>query len=118
MPDANAAGGPFEVPECGAADCPPVRLDVTLTRLAPTRVAPLVVLGTGAATVLGGLLAGAAAFSAQAEIDGYTTKVDEEIPIDTLIERRDERAHLADLLVGTGAVVAVGGLLWYWLGED
>lgn len=118
VPDAPAVSGAFEVPPCAAADCPPVRLDVTFERPRETRLGPILVAGTGGLTMLGGLIAGAGALSAQSDIEDYSARQKEDVPMDTLVARRDDRAQLADVLMGAGAAVAVTGLLWYWLGGD
>lgn len=117
-PDAPPVSGPFEVPHCAASDCPPVRLDVTFERPRETRLGPVLVAGAGGLTMMGGLIAGAGAMAAQSDIEDYNTRRKEDVPMDTLVSRRDDRAQLADVLLGTGAAVAVGGLLWYWLGGD
>jgi hypothetical protein len=116
--DAPTVAGTFEVPHCATTDCPPVRLDVTFEKMHETRVGPILVAGTGGLAMLGGLLVGAGAMAAQSDIEDYGTRESEDVSMDELVARRDDRAQLADVLLGTGAAVAVGGLLWYWLGGE
>ncbi len=116
-PEALPVQGVLDVLSCGAADCPPARLEIAL-RHPRSSLPPLFVTGAGATLVAGGLIAGASAWSTQKDIDGYTTKARENIGVDTLIDRRNQAATAANVLVGVGAATLAAGLVWYWLGSD
>ena len=42
----------------------------------------------------------------------------ESASMDALLQRRDDQAEVANVLVGAGLAVAAAGLLWYWLGDE
>jgi len=67
--------------------------------------------------ITGGLLAGAAAMGTQSDINTYTNKREEEIPLDDLISRRGYQTQAADYLIGAGGLSLASGLLWYFIQE-
>jgi hypothetical protein len=120
LPAVPPVSGRLQVPPCALADCPPVALDVVFGTKpsGSSRLGPWLVLGAGGVALGGGVLAGAAALAVQTDIDAYTTRRAEAEPLDTLVERRDERARTADALFAAGTTLAVGALLWLWLGDE
>jgi len=78
---------------------------------------PFITMGLGGLMITGGLLAGAAAMGTQSDINTYTNKREEEIPLDDLISRRGYQTQAADYLIGAGGLSLASGLLWYFIQE-
>jgi hypothetical protein len=118
-PDFRPREGIFEIHPCRRETCGPAPLEIAFGD-ADVGVAtgPLVTMGAGGLLMAGGLVAGVLAFTTQSEIDSYSTKREEMISIDELIDRRDQRARWANTLFGAGAVVFAGGISWHLLTAD
>jgi hypothetical protein len=116
--DGAVAEGALLVPECLEPTCPEVSLDLDPVahpaELEPYR-GSTVLTGAGAVLTVGGLLAGWAAIRSQTRIDDYTNKRAEGESVASLEEARNERARLANTLVGLGGAALVGGVTWLWL---
>ncbi len=116
------AMGHFEVAPCQPGQgCPPVAVGIEFhaeiqeppeEKSGGSRWA-LATVGLGGVAIAGGLISGGAAWSTQQDIDGYTNREAEGVPIDDLVDRRDAQASTADVLVATGAAVLVAGVVWY-----
>lgn len=117
-PTVGAVAGEATVTPCTAPSCPAQIIEaealaLTLPRERP--LAPVLTLGLGGLSVAAGLVAGVGALNTEGDLDAYTTRRAEGVSVDTLARRRDNQAFTADVLLGTGAVLLVGGLVWYLL---
>ncbi len=123
-PQHGAAAGNFEVPHCVAGEqCRPAQLEVRFGRgkggeAAGGRSGAKVVMGLGGLSLGAGLIAGTVALGKQQEINSYTTRIEEEVSIDTLVDERESAAKTANILAGTGVLLIISGFVWYAAGGE
>lgn len=112
-PGLGTVSGTFVVDACSQGTCPAARLRVEFERpLRPSRAGPYILVGSGVAAGLVGLGFGVAALSTQADIDGYTTRRDEERSVDALLSQRDDYARVADTAMLAGGALVISGIIW------
>ena len=102
--------GEFSVLPCGTGTCAATTLRVLYDR--PTRTGPWWVVAGGGAALLAGGAFGAGALKTDEQIQAYTTRRNEARSIADLVDERDRQATLANMGVGLGLALVVGGLVW------